>query len=401
MTRYAEVTNSSKYPYSAIVSIYVTFSNGSESRGTGAVVGQNDVLTSAHLVDPKGRHKVTSIEIIPGYDDGDEPFGSYTASHWRYNVVDKDNSGFLTAKQVARDYAILTVESPDLVGDVTGWFGIKSNAASSGSSIYLESAGYPGGLQKSFYDVDMYRTWGNESFNGQVIEHKIENETGISWRGGSGSPFWTGGKGDPRVVAIFSTTHDATYISNKVFDTLSEWMRENDEQFLYGTKKNDRLTGGFKDDQLVGRGGDDILVGGKGGDALFGKSGHDRIRGGVGADDLVGGSGNDVLRGGSGKDGLWGGRGADTIDGGPGVDFAKGGRGADTFRFDRHDGRGNIIDDFDPGRDEIAIGSGAQRFSDVDLVRKGADTLLRFADVSVLLEDVRPFELDKGDFNFV
>ena len=158
MTRYTEVKDSTKYPFNAIVSIYVTFSNGREARGTGAVVGQNDVLTSAHLVDPKGRHKVTSIEVIPGYDDGDEPFGSYSASHWRYNVIDKDNSGFLTAKEVARDYAILTVESPVPIGDVTGWFGIQADAADFNRSIYLESASYPGGLQKSFYDVDMYRT---------------------------------------------------------------------------------------------------------------------------------------------------------------------------------------------------------------------------------------------------
>jgi V8-like Glu-specific endopeptidase len=44
------VNASGAYPYTAIVSISVTFPDGTATNGSGVMVGPNDVLTAAHVV---------------------------------------------------------------------------------------------------------------------------------------------------------------------------------------------------------------------------------------------------------------------------------------------------------------------------------------------------------------
>ncbi|MEO0771314.1 MAG: calcium-binding protein, partial [Cyanobacteria bacterium J06649_4] len=72
----------------------------------------------------------------------------------------------------------------------------------------------------------------------------------------------------------------------------------------FGTRGNDRISGGRGNDRIFGRGGND---------RLFGRGGNDTLNGGSGRDLLNGGSGNDTLDGGSGNDTLIGGRGTDTF----------------------------------------------------------------------------------------
>lgn len=62
------------------------------------------------------------------------------------------------------------------------------------------------------------------------------------------------------------------------------------------------------------------------------------------------------MSGGTGDDVLWGGRDGDTLDGGAGVDRLSGGAGADTFVL-RRGGSADIVADFGPGLDRIAIDS--------------------------------------------
>jgi hypothetical protein len=70
-----------------------------------------------------------------------------------------------------------------------------------------------------------------------------------------------------------------------------------------------------------------------------------------------GGTGNDGLRGGSGLDVLNGGSGNDWLEGGLGIDVLTGGSGNDTFVLNTGDGP-DLIYDFQPGIDKIALGDG-------------------------------------------
>ena len=145
-----------------------------------------------------------------------------------------------------------------------------------------------------------------------------------------------------------------------------------------GTQGPDFFAGTPEPDVIDGRGGDDYIFGGFGDDTLIGRAGDDTLVGFDGKEVLLGGPGNDELDGGAGDDFLSGGPGDDRLlgdsGGEPGADVLEGGPGADTFIFipqvpaqtfvaDTGTGDGNrdVILDFQPGRDAIAL-SGYERY---------------------------------------
>lgn len=177
---------------------------------------------------------------------------------------------------------------------------------------------------------------------------------------------------------------------------------------LVGGGDSDRLTGGAGGDTLIGasgqdtlRGqvGDDFLNGGGGQDRLFGAAGRDNLKGGGRGDLLVGGGDNDRLFGGGGNDTLKGGAGRDGIVAGKGSDKLFGGGDADVFLFSANDGA-NVIGDYQDGLDKFRILTGAENFSQLNVSRSGDDTEIKFADTSIVVEDVLPRELSAADFLF-
>jgi serralysin len=68
------------------------------------------------------------------------------------------------------------------------------------------------------------------------------------------------------------------------------------------TANDDILFGSEDDDRISGRAGDDYITGGSGDDRLFGNQGKDGLVGGTGDDILNGGANNDTLKGGEGDD---------------------------------------------------------------------------------------------------
>jgi hypothetical protein len=198
---------------------------------------------------------------------------------------------------------------------------------------------------------------------------------------------------------------------------------------LKGQKGNDRLFGGQEDDLLKAGGGKDRLRGGDGADVLkggggrdriwgedgtdrlFGQGGKDRLFGGAAGDRLSGGGGKDVLKGaagddrllgGGGRDRLLGGAGDDQLDGGKGRDRLEGGAGADVFVFARNHGRDRIRD-FTPGEDLIDFSDLPGRgfgFGDLEISRRPAGTLIDTGAGHLLLEDLRPGQIDADDFLF-
>ena len=62
------IANTAGFPYRAAVSIYVRWSGGAITRGSGILVGPNDVLTAAHMVrDPSAG---TPVSVIPNGAEG-------------------------------------------------------------------------------------------------------------------------------------------------------------------------------------------------------------------------------------------------------------------------------------------------------------------------------------------
>ncbi|WP_083100698.1 calcium-binding protein [Pseudophaeobacter leonis] len=181
------------------------------------------------------------------------------------------------------------------------------------------------------------------------------------------------------------------------------------DDLLKGNSGNDTLEGGIGADRLKGGGGNDQLFGGEGFDFLFGGGGHDLLVAGAGPSRLLGNGGNDtlkgdaqadVLKGGGGADRLLGFDGDDRLDGGKGRDSFSGGDGADVFIFEKGHGR-DVILDFTPETDQLDFsGIRGLDYEDLEILRRGEDTLIQTGAGQIRLEDLRPAELSVDDFIF-
>lgn len=104
--------------------------------------------------------------------------------------------------------------------------------------------------------------------------------------------------------------------------------------YLKGQNGDDRIYGGYGQDNLKGGRGNDRIYGEQDDDLLFGEEGNDKLYGGYDDDKLDGGVGNDQLFGEQGLDTLLGGDGNDVLDGGIEADSMVGGSGNDTYYVD-------------------------------------------------------------------
>ena len=135
-----------------------------------------------------------------------------------------------------------------------------------------------------------------------------------------------------------------------------------DSSFVNAAGGDDRVFGEENINIFNGGDGDDLLSGGVSedalGDVLNGGEGADTLLGQKGNDVLNGDGGNDLLVGGSGIDAIGGGQGDDLLFGGDGNDGLFGNEGHDTFVFASGEGA-DIVFDFEPGQDAIALTSGS------------------------------------------
>lgn len=111
--------------------------------------------------------------------------------------------------------------------------------------------------------------------------------------------------------------------------------------------------GGTAQSHIEGTNGSDELVGIDIAEILDGKDGNDTIDGRGGADRIIGGAGDDLLFGGAGDDRIDGGIGADQIRGGFGNDILVDNDGDDTYIFARGDGRDELRDYNNTGKDTV------------------------------------------------
>jgi V8-like Glu-specific endopeptidase len=381
------VLDGTVFPYSAIVDISTRHADGAMFRGSGAVVGPNDVLTAAHVVADDPIHgEVVDIVVTPGLSGGSAPFGEYRASDRVWYPVDEDGDGFLTYDEVRRDYAILTVEDPAPIGARTGWFRFDPAGLSTGSRIALTMAGYPAGPQDGG-PLDMFRGFDVELFDGALIVHDYEDQTGLDLAGASGSPLWREVDGDPSIVAVTSTASWAAYLSSEAVETIAEWVADNGDGDTprpdapsalppdaapprqapkVGSEAADTLRGGPEGDWIDALAGDDVIAtfagddtvdGGDGADVIKTGAGDDDVDGGAGPDFVVAGDGADLVRGGDGDDTIKPGRGNDTVFGGNGDDLVAGFRGDE--RFEGGDGNDRLLGSVD--NDTLIGGAGDDR----------------------------------------
>ncbi len=133
------------------------------SSGTGWFAGPRTIITSAHcLFSDRSRQWVREVEVIPGCDGENEPFGSRVARRfaihrsWQAHL----QGGDLTAA-LPYDYGVIFLEDPfphDL-----GWFSLQEVASPAAViDLHANVSGYPAFLYK-------VRKLGN----GQLVEERV------------------------------------------------------------------------------------------------------------------------------------------------------------------------------------------------------------------------------------
>ena len=373
------VTDTTTSPYSSVVRVDVTYSNGSSGYGTGVMIGANDVLTAAHVIYDADYGYATSVTVSPGKNGNLLPFG--TAEGYNLSVP----NSYAYAKSVwdsaNYDYGVINLSTN--LGNQTGYLNYTSVFASSLNTATVKIAGYPADLQTGQY---MYEA------DGTVLGYHTSNSIAYDMytaSGMSGAPILLYGN---QVVAVHVQGWSSdgynvgTVIDGVAWNDIYTWSLETvseetvSENVIQGDDTDQKFgpEGAFSsyywddvspsneyqyfthDAQIVFGGGgrdgiktngNDTVYGNKGNDSFhvhrasddnslkdiyYGGQGDDRF-GSLGPNDIAyGNKGADVFHGGAGDQIYYGGQQNDDIRTGLGNDIAYGNNGRDQFSNGEH-----------------------------------------------------------------
>lgn len=210
-----QITRTKNFPWRVHCSLRIVAADDSLWIGTGWFVGPRLLVTAGHVVFIKhsgvpGRDGwVKTVDVVPGRNGNEQPFGSATSTHF-HSV-----KGWTEDGDEKFDYGAIVLDEP--LGDRTGWFGFAAYTDLQG--VRGNISGYPGdkpaGTQwydsrvidsttdrKVFYDID---TFGGQS--GAAV-YRI--------RDGKRVAFGVHAYGGARV-------NSATRINRFVFDNITAW----------------------------------------------------------------------------------------------------------------------------------------------------------------------------------
>ncbi|KTT04392.1 hypothetical protein SB14R_00785 [Pseudomonas oryzihabitans] len=142
-----EITNRSTSPYKEVCYIQTYFSDGTVLRGSGTIVGANDVLTALHVVyqEKHGGWATRTVVTPAAYvDDSTGAFSAELGTYGASRVIgysnnwDTNHDGYLTKFESGHDLALIGLDV-NLTG-ITGYLGFSSTGASGFTGTLL---GYP------------------------------------------------------------------------------------------------------------------------------------------------------------------------------------------------------------------------------------------------------------------
>jgi V8-like Glu-specific endopeptidase len=222
------------YPFTAICYVESTFKDGYTSRGTGAMVGPNDVLTAGQMLwDAEHGGTAVSVKVIPGYHDGVAPFGSYQGALFSYYPIDQDGNGLVNHDESQYDVGIIGLSTK--VGAQTGWFGLETHPLTGPNSDpeALTLTGYPA-IFDGARGPRMMNDYIGVSPNDKLMTFDYASATADIRPGDLGAPLWLEGHGSihngdngPYILGVSSTYGWAADIT-KTFDQIMAWMKGND-----------------------------------------------------------------------------------------------------------------------------------------------------------------------------
>ena len=262
------VGDTNQFPYSAVVSIRATFSDGRVSFGTGALIGKNDVLTATHLIyRPDYGGYATSVWVYPGADFNGtrsvleaSPFGSYLGGSivaFPNEVYSDNNHNTNLLSEVASDVAIIGLSQA--VGFREGWFGLSPGANKINETT---AVGYPSNATGMAIGNVL-----SHSSNGMWIAGYSYDGSVLMGSGSSGGPLYLLDNNLPSIIGVKSSGNAfVNYwadIDHK-FEAIQTAIHSNDHliggsQFIYGTANADQFMGNKSNLVIDGLGGMDTV----------------------------------------------------------------------------------------------------------------------------------------------
>jgi len=202
--------NTQNVPYRYICSLIITANDGGKYIGTGFFINQRCIVTSGHCVFMKDEGGwARSIQVIPGQDGLNAPFGSQISTNFRSveGWVNDNNSDF--------DQGAVILPDNTLFNRVRGYFGY----AELKSSVILNNSGYPG-------DKPNGTQWFNAGAPTQVTDYKLQYMMDTAG-GQSGSPVYINSPGR-LVVGVHGyggCPNKAVRVRDYFFQRWAEWSR--------------------------------------------------------------------------------------------------------------------------------------------------------------------------------
>jgi V8-like Glu-specific endopeptidase len=175
-----------QFPNDAVVYVTDTI-DGIEYQASGVLIAPDEVLTAAHVVWSTTGGAASDIEVSPGYNEGDAPFGTVGVKTYEYYPVD-DSGDKITGQQSQFDFAVLYLSSPLSLGS----FGLLANYGGGTANV----SGYPAYLDGAQDNVTEPIT--------QDPDYDLLDGAALG-EGSSGGPVWIEGADGPQVVGIVSS----------------------------------------------------------------------------------------------------------------------------------------------------------------------------------------------------
>lgn len=208
------VTNVTAFPWRVICSLRIRASDGSNWIGTAWLVGRRTLITAGHCVYMHDRGGwAASIEVIPGRNAAEMPFGSCRATSFR-SVV-----GWTQRRLRDFDYGAIILPEDCTYGDQLGFFGIANISDFGLNQLTINLSGYPGDKPPGTH---WYHSRKVSSVTPAVFNYDIDTAGGQS-----GAPVWRLRNGQRHVVGIHTngspTGNSATRISRTVYENIIQW----------------------------------------------------------------------------------------------------------------------------------------------------------------------------------
>ncbi len=205
------------YPWRAICALKITAANGRHYIGTGWLVSARTVITAGHcLYMHAAGGWVRSIEVIPGQNDSQSPFGTFTGTNFR------STAGWVRSKNRNNDYGAIILPANSRPGARTGYFGFGTRSDAFLRASALNLSGYPGdkgGRQQWFMAQRPTHV------SPRVITYNID-----TFGGQSGAPVWVLQNGRRYGVGIHTNGHrsgnSATRIESNVYKNIAAWKKQ-------------------------------------------------------------------------------------------------------------------------------------------------------------------------------